>query len=168
MASLNPAVALTALPDVDVELPVNRFTRDLDLELLSDVGFVEWAAAVGAGFGQGRLVGLVDVRGGLAMGLGAVGRAGLAARPLRFGPGRPVGEGGGLTLAVALRLLQLPGQAFDLGFELGNTAPQVGDQAVALAAARAGPEVHTSIMGKGQAPSGRARPGEGLPERARR
>jgi hypothetical protein len=43
MAPLNPAAALMALPDMDVELPVNRLARDLDLELLGDVGFVEGA-----------------------------------------------------------------------------------------------------------------------------
>jgi hypothetical protein len=44
--------------------------RDLDLVLVGDVRFLDRPAASGAGFGQGRLVGLVDVRGGLAMGLG--------------------------------------------------------------------------------------------------
>jgi hypothetical protein len=48
MASLNPPVALLALPDVDVELPVDRLTRDLDLELLGHMRFVERAAAIGA------------------------------------------------------------------------------------------------------------------------
>ena len=48
MAPLNPPVALLALPDVDVELPVDRLTRDLHLELLGHVRFVERAAAVGA------------------------------------------------------------------------------------------------------------------------
>ena len=41
MASLNAAMALTALADVDVELAVNGLARDLHLELLSDVNFVE-------------------------------------------------------------------------------------------------------------------------------
>jgi hypothetical protein len=66
---------------------------------------------------------------------------------LRFGPGRPIGKGGGLALAGALRLLQLAGQAFDLGFQLGDTVPQGSDKAIALAA-RAGRVVHTSILGK--------------------
>src|SRR5437588_11680369 len=72
VAALNPAVALPALADVDVELPVDGLARDLDLELLSDVGFVEGAAAIGAGVGQGRLVNLVDLFGAgrLAMCLG--------------------------------------------------------------------------------------------------
>jgi hypothetical protein len=41
MPPLNPTVALAAPPDVDVELPVNGLARDLDLELLGDVGLVE-------------------------------------------------------------------------------------------------------------------------------
>jgi hypothetical protein len=48
MASLNAAAALTAPADMDVELSVKRLARDLDLQLLRDVGFVEWAAAPGA------------------------------------------------------------------------------------------------------------------------
>jgi hypothetical protein len=63
MASLNAALALTAPADVDVELPVNGFARDLHLELLGDVSFVQRAAAVGAAFGQGRLVDLIDLSG---------------------------------------------------------------------------------------------------------
>jgi hypothetical protein len=65
MPSPNPAVALPAPPDVDVELPVNGFTRDFNLELLGHMGFIERAAALGAAIRQGRLVDLVDqVRGG--------------------------------------------------------------------------------------------------------
>src|SRR5205814_561612 len=72
MAPLNTAVALAALADVDVELPVDGLARDLDLELLGDVGFVERAAAAGADIGQWCLVDLVDLVGGgrLAVGLG--------------------------------------------------------------------------------------------------
>ena len=51
MASLNAALAMTALADVDVELPVDRLARDLDLVLLGDVGFVERATTVGADLG---------------------------------------------------------------------------------------------------------------------
>jgi hypothetical protein len=78
MAPLNPAAALTALPDMDVELAVNRLARDLDLELLGDVGLVEGAAAIGAAARQRCLVNLVDLFGAgrLAVGLGAVGFAG--------------------------------------------------------------------------------------------
>jgi hypothetical protein len=63
MASLNAALALTALADVDVELAVNGLARDLDLELLGDVGLVEGAAAIGADLVQRRLVDLVDLLG---------------------------------------------------------------------------------------------------------
>jgi hypothetical protein len=76
-------------------------------------------------------VDFVDVRWWLAMGFAAVGRAGLAAGPLRLGLRRPLGEGGGLALAVALRLPQLAGQVLGLGFQLGDTVPQVSDESVA-------------------------------------
>ena len=48
---MRAAAALPALTDVDVELSVDRLARDLDLELLSDVRFVERAAAIGAKIG---------------------------------------------------------------------------------------------------------------------
>ena len=117
MTPLNPAVALTALPDMDVELPVNGRSRDLDLELLGDVGFVQGAAAVGADSGQGRLVDLVDlVRGRrLAVGLGAVVLAGLAAGRLGLVGGLALGEGGGLALAGAGGLVELAAKALVLG-----------------------------------------------------
>jgi hypothetical protein len=47
MASLHPAVAPAAPTDVDVELPVDRLPRDLHLELLGHLGFVERAATLG-------------------------------------------------------------------------------------------------------------------------
>src|SRR5262249_12336358 len=74
MALLHPRAALTALPDVDVESPVKGLPRDLDRELLGDVGLVEGPAAVGAGVWQGRLVGFVELVEGrrLAVSLGAV------------------------------------------------------------------------------------------------
>jgi hypothetical protein len=51
MASLNASAALPALAHMDVELPMNGLARDLDLELLGDVGFVDGAAAIGADVG---------------------------------------------------------------------------------------------------------------------
>src|SRR5262249_24035754 len=138
------------------------------LVLVRDVRFLDRPAASGAGFGEGCFVGFVDVGGGLAMGLGAIVRAGLAAGPLRLGLRRPFGEGGGLALAGALRLLQLAGQAFDLGFELRDTVPQVGDESVAVASARASGGSHTSIIGKGADRPVKVKPAEGVPEGARR
>src|SRR5262249_46635056 len=63
MASVDPAAAPSALADVDVELAVDGPTRDLDLELLGDVGLVEGPPAVGADLGQRCLVDLVDLLG---------------------------------------------------------------------------------------------------------
>jgi hypothetical protein len=153
---------------MDVALAMDGAARDLDLVLVRDVGFLDRPAAAGANRGKGGLVDFVEVGRWLPMGLAAVVRAGLAAGPLRPGLRRPLGEGGGLALAVALRLLQLAGQAFDLGFELGNTVPQVSDESVACAAAGADRRPHTFIIGRGAGPSGGARPRAVLPEDAGR
>jgi hypothetical protein len=120
MAPLNPAVAPTALADVDVELAVNGLARDLDLELLGDARLVERPAAVGAAVRQGRLVILVDLvrRWRLAVGLGTVVIAGLAAGLLGLAGGRSLGEGGGLALTGAGRLVELAAEALVLGLQV--------------------------------------------------
>src|SRR5262249_51235529 len=117
MAPLNPPVALLALADVDVELPVDGLARDLDLVLLGDVRLVEQAAAVGAAVRQRRLVDLVDLFGAgwLAVGLAAVVFAGLAAGPLGLAGRLALGEGGGLALAGAGGLVELAAEALVLG-----------------------------------------------------
>src|SRR5262249_11252207 len=120
MASLHAALALAALADVDVELPVNGLPRDLDLELLGDVGFVERATAAGAAVGQRRLMDLVDLFGAwrLAVGFDAVALAGLAARFLRIWLGMALGEGCGLAFAGADCLVELTAEAFVLGLQV--------------------------------------------------
>ena len=120
IAALDPAAALTALADLDVELAVNGLARDLDLELLGDVRLVERTAAVGAALRQGRLVNLVDLFGGrwLTVGLRAVVLAGLAAWFARIELGPALGEGSGLALAGAGRLVELAAQALVLGLEV--------------------------------------------------
>jgi hypothetical protein len=117
MAPLNAAPALAALADVDVELPVNGLARDLDLELLGDVGRVERAPTVGAAVRQGRLVDFIDLVGDgwLAVGLGAVVPAGLAAGPLGLAGGMALGEGSGLALGGPGRLVELAAEALVLG-----------------------------------------------------
>jgi hypothetical protein len=109
MASLNSAAALTALADVDVELAVDGLAWDLHLKLLGDVGFVEESAAVRADARQGRLVKFVDLFGErwLAMSLGAIVLARLAAWFARIELGLALGEGSGLALAGAGCLIEL-------------------------------------------------------------
>src|SRR5436309_1517966 len=120
MAPLNPPVPLTALSDVDVELPVDGLAGDLDLELLRHVRFVERSAAVGTGRGQRRLVDLVDLLGGrrLAMGLGAVILAPLAAGLLGVRFRLALGERGALALARPAGRFELAAQALDLGLQV--------------------------------------------------
>ena len=63
---------------------------------------------------------LIDLVGGgrLAMGLGAVVSAWLAAGSLGLGRGLALGEGGGLTLAGAGRLFELTAEALILGLQV--------------------------------------------------
>ncbi len=152
MTPLDSAATLTALADVDVELPVDRLARDLDLELLGDVGFVQGAAAVGAHSGQGRLVDLVDlVRGGqFAVGLGAVVLAGLASGLLGLVGGLALGEGGGLALAGAGRLVELAAEALVLGL-------QVTDSSLKGLAAGTRDGLHSLIIGAVPAVAARPR-----------
>ena len=120
MASLNPTVALTTLANVDVELPVERLAWNLDLELLGNVGFVERAAAVRADVGQRCLVDFVNLFGGrwLAVGLGAVVLARLAAWLTRIELGLAFGEGSSLAFAGAGSLVELTAEAFVLGLKV--------------------------------------------------
>src|SRR5262249_34413297 len=124
MAALHPAVAPAAPGDVTVALPVDGLARDLDLDLLGDVGLVQGAAAVGAGVGQGRLVDLVNLFGAgrLAVGLGAVILAGLAAGLLGLVGGLSLGEGSGLTLAGSGRLIDLAAEALVLGLQVAEAS----------------------------------------------
>src|SRR5262249_44644942 len=121
---LNAAMAPPALADVDVKLPVNGLTRDLDLVLLGDAGFFEGATAVGADPGQGRLVDLVDLFGvgRLAVGLGAVVLARLAAGLLGLVRGLALGERGRLALAGAGRLVELAAEALVLGLQVAEAS----------------------------------------------
>jgi hypothetical protein len=120
MAPLDPSAALATPADVDIELPVDGLSGDFDLELLGDVYRVKRAAAVGAAVRQGGLVDLVDlVRGGrLAVRLGAVVLAGLAAGLLGLVGGLPLGEGGGVASASAGRLVELAAEALVLGLQV--------------------------------------------------
>ena len=124
MPPLNAPPALAALADVDVELSVDGLARDLDLELLGDMGLVQTAAATAAGVGQGRLVNLVDLFGAgrLAVGLGAVVLAGLAAGLLGLAGGPALGEGSGLALAGTEGLVELAAEALVLGLQVGEAS----------------------------------------------
>ena len=117
---MNPAVALTAVADVDIELSVGRLARNLHLELVSDVGFVEVSPAVRAEVGQESLVDFVDLFGGrwLAVGLGAVVLARLAAWLTRIELGLAFGEGSGLAFAGTGSLVELTAEAFVLGLQV--------------------------------------------------
>jgi hypothetical protein len=120
MASLKPLVALTALPDMDVELAVNRLARNLSLELLGDMGLVEGATKIGAAFGQGRLVSLIDLFGSgrLAMRFGTVVLSWLASGFLGFWLGLALSEGSSLPLASTGRLVESTAEALDLDLEI--------------------------------------------------
>src|SRR5262249_5996179 len=141
------------LADVDVELPVNGLARDLDLELLGDVGLVERPSALWADVGQRCLVDLVNLlrAGRLAVGLGAVVLAVLAAGLLGLGGGLAPGEGGGLPLAGAGRLRKLAAEALILGLQVAQASPK------GLAAGTQD-GLHTFIIGKARAAAALPRP----------
>jgi hypothetical protein len=174
VAPLNAATALAAPADVNVELPVDGLARDLDLELLGDMGLVEGAAAVGADVGQMRLVNLVDLFGAgrLAVGLGAVVLAGLATGLLGLAGGLALGERGGLALTGADRLIELAAESLVLGL-------QVVEASLQGVAAGTRDGLRTSIISEAEAaavpprPRGRDQlklhaPNEYLNDRARR
>src|SRR5262249_3812573 len=119
MAPVNAAGALTALADVDVELPVNGLARHLDLKLLSDVRRVERAATAGADLGQRCLINLIYLFGRRwpPVGLGAVVLAGLAAGFARVRFGLALGEGAGLALAGAEGRVELTAEPLVLGLQ---------------------------------------------------
>jgi hypothetical protein len=144
-------MALAAPADVDVELPVDGLARDLDLELLGDVGFVKGPATGGAGVGRGRLVDLVDLLGAgrLAVGLGTVVLAGLAARLLGLASRLALGEGSGLALAGPGGFVELAAEALVLGL-------QVAEASLKGLAASTRDGLHTTIIG--EAPAAAALP----------
>jgi hypothetical protein len=109
MASLNAALTLTALANVDVKLAVDGLARNLHLELLGDMGFVEGSAAVRADVGQRRLVNFVDLFGGrwLAVGLGAIVLTRFSAWLARIELGLALGERSSLAFAGAGCLVEL-------------------------------------------------------------
>jgi hypothetical protein len=78
------------------------------------------------------------------MGLGAVVSAGLAAGSLGLGRRLALGEGGGLALAGAARLLELATEALVLGL-------QVAEASLKGLAAGTGDGFHTPIIGGARA-----------------
>jgi hypothetical protein len=126
MTPLHPAAARTALADINVESPVNGLARDLNLELLGDVGLVERPATVGASVWQRRLAGFIDLvgPGRLAVGFGAVILTGLAAGLLGLAGGLAHGEGGGLALTGAAGLVELPAEALVVGLQVAEASLQ--------------------------------------------
>src|SRR5262249_44496986 len=120
MASLNAALTPTALADVAVELPVSGPARDLHLELLSAMSFVERTAAIGEAVWQGCLVDLVDqVWGGRQpVGLGALVLARLAAGLAGIRFRLALGEGSCLALAGPEGGVELPTEPLVLGLQI--------------------------------------------------
>jgi hypothetical protein len=121
-----------------------------------DVGLDQGAAAIGAGVGQVRLVNFVDLfaAGRPAVGPGAVIFAGLAAGLLRPIGGLALGEGGGLALAGAGRLVESPAEALVLGL-------QVTEASLKGLAAGTRDGLHTSIIGAVPAAAAPLRPRSG-------
>src|SRR5262249_30377493 len=136
VAALHAAVTRAAVADVDIELPVDWSSGDLDLVLVGDVTFLDRPTTVGTNVGQQRLVDLVGLpRRRQAMALAAVVGSGLAAGPHGRGLRRLLGERSGLTLPSAAGFVQVLLEAFDLRLPFG-------DAAVPLATGQADVSVH--------------------------
>src|SRR5262249_44503426 len=101
----------------------------------------------------GRLVDLIDLVGGgrLAMGLGAVVLAGLAAGFARVRLGLVLGEGSGLSLGCAGGLVELAAEAVVLGL-------QVAEASLQGSAAGTRDGLHTPIIGEAPATLALPRP----------
>jgi hypothetical protein len=94
---LHPAIAAGAATDGNVELPVDRPTRNLHLVLMLDARLDErLASASRAPPVQWRFVNFVDDRRHDAKGLGSVVVAALASRPLGIQLGQPARKWSGL------------------------------------------------------------------------
>jgi len=108
VASLNAPAAFTATTNVNVELPDDGTTRDLGLELRSDLRFVDVAAAMRANVWQRRLKSFIDMvrRRGKTMAMTAMRSPGFSPRFLGLGLGRPFGEGSRLAFGLPAELLQ--------------------------------------------------------------
>lgn len=120
MASLNAALTVTALPDVDAELAMNRLAWDLDLELLGDVGLVHGATTIRAHVGQRCLVDFVSLFGRrrLAVRLSAVVLARLTSRLAGVRLRLALGKRAGLSLAGAEGLVELTMEPLVLGLQV--------------------------------------------------
>jgi hypothetical protein len=139
VAALEAMVAAAAAPDMDVELAMDGLARDLDLVLVGDVGFPDRPASAEAGSRQRGLVDFVEVGGWLPMGLGAVIRAGLAARLAGVRLGLALGKRPGLAFTGTGRLVEFTAEAVVLGFQVTKASLK------SLAAGTRG-GLHTSLI----------------------
>jgi hypothetical protein len=122
---LGAPAAPIAVADVDPELTDQRRAGELGVELVGRAGLDEAAAAVRARIGEVGLVALGDWFGWRgSVPVGAVSTAGFAAGRFRVGLRRTFAERGGLSLAGADGLVQLPGQLGNPGFEFGHAMEQ--------------------------------------------
>jgi hypothetical protein len=131
---------------VDAKLPHEGGAGDVGLELVGGAGLDEAAPAVRAPIGERSLVALGDLPGRRwrAVPVLAVGVPRLATGRLRVGLGWAFAERGGLPLAGADGVIELPGQLGDPGFEFGDTLeefPTAGTRGL----------VHAAIVGMREA-----------------
>ena len=100
MAAPHLMIAAGAAAHGNVELPIDRLAGNLDLVLLIDMGLHQTAAAARAFFRQRGWMDLINVRRGLAKGVGAVVRAGLASGLLNTS--QQVGGAIGIAIASSI------------------------------------------------------------------
>jgi hypothetical protein len=115
MAALHPPVARGAVADRDRERPHDRLNARQVLLILHRVaGQADGPAAMRAGGGQRRLVGLVDARGNRAMRPTPIREASPPTGPPRPTPGQAARERRGLTMGGPSRRIQFVFEPLDL------------------------------------------------------
>src|SRR5262245_12413759 len=119
MAALEAPATTAAAADVDGELADERPAGDFGLVLRGNLSLLNLAAAVRTSAGKWGIEDLIALAGlrWLAVAVATVRRAALATGRLGLELGRPLGEGSGLTLGLAVGLV-------DLGPRFGKLALQ--------------------------------------------
>ena len=124
---MDPLAAAVAVADVDAEPADERLAGNLGLELFGDIGFDEVSPAVRASVGEVGFEVLVHLFGQRLDPTGmSAAVIGFAAGRFGVGLGFTFAKGSGLPLTGALRLLELPGDVGNLGFELSDASCELG------------------------------------------
>jgi hypothetical protein len=109
VTSLEALATAPTEADVDIELTDDGSSGDFGLVLLVNGSLLDGIATARAGVGKGSLEDDIDRlrRGGQAVAMATVGRAGFAAGFFRLRFGRPFGERSGLAFGLPIGLVEV-------------------------------------------------------------